>query len=61
MAVPISTEGASDAINLLNTIQVRWGTDAHAWSHVAHGYFMDDAPNGSEKMYDPKSTLSIKL
>ena len=25
LAVPISTEGASDAINLLNTIQVRWG------------------------------------
>ena len=59
LAVPISTEGASDAINLLNTIQVRWGTDAHAWSHVAHGYFMDDAPNGSEKMYDPKSTCQL--
>ena len=40
LAVPISTEGASDAINLLNTIPVRWGTDSHAWSHVAHGYFL---------------------
>ena len=28
LAVPIGTEGASDAINMLNTIEIRWGTDS---------------------------------
>ena len=59
LRVPIGTEGASQAINLLNTIPVRWGTDSHAWSHVAHGYFSADAPNGTEKMFDPNSTCQL--
>ena len=59
LAVPIGPEGATDAINLLNTIPIRAGTDSHAWSQLAHGYFLDDAPNGDIKMYDAASTCQL--
>ena len=59
LAVPISSEGSSNAINLLNEIPTRWGTDSHAWSQMAHGYFMADAPNGTENMYDADTTCQL--
>ena len=59
LAVPIGTEGASDAINILNTIQIRWGTDSHAWSQMAEGYFNAGAPNGDIKNFDPDVTCQL--
>ena len=44
---------------MLNTIPIRAGTDSHAWSQLAHGYFLDDAPNGDIKMYDAASTCQL--
>ena len=59
MPIPVGPEGASDAVNILNTIPIRGGTDSHAWSQIAQGYFDAGAPNGEEFMYDEESTCQL--
>ena len=59
LAVPIGTEGASEAIGLLNTIPTRAGTDSHAWSQMASGYFNANAPNGEIENFDIDTTCQL--
>ena len=44
---------------MLNTIEIRWGTDSHAWSQMAEGYFNAGAPNGDIKNFDPDVTCQL--
>ena len=54
LKVGISAEGASKIIPQLGLIQLRYGTDSHAWSKMASDYW-----NNDNTAFDPESTCQL--
>ena len=52
--VAISPEGAADAIPILESLGLEWGTDSEAFSQIAHDYFF-----GPVSPHDPNSDCQL--
>ena len=55
--VAVSPGGAGLIMNTLNPLGMAWGTDAHAFSEIALGYFKDSNAGGS--IVDPDSECQL--